>query len=215
MSIEQFLSVLNINNLYTLLQKEKNKIYFLDIFEFLPKIFNLNDILFKEYKNDLKDIFNIIIKNVNNNKSDTKIYLTKELIINFNPIKFNLIKFDNNIFDWIGNNLEKKCLMCSKTSKYYYICLICGNKVCHTTGCNNFIKHAESCFGGNSLFLDMDNMKICITFKMRFMKNIFPLYLNEDGIGPNGYEIEDKFKLSTENLNSTIKDFVSYDYFFK
>ena len=215
MSIEQFLSVLNINNLYILLQKEKNKIYFLDIFEFLPKIFNLKDILFKEYKNDLKDIFNIIIKNVNNNKSDTKIYLTKELIINFNPIKFNLIKFDNKIFDWIGNNLEKKCLMCSKTSKYYYICLICGNKVCHTTGCNNFIKHAQSCFGGNSLFLDMDNMKICVTFKMRFMKNIFPLYLNEDGIGPNGYEIEDKFKLSTENLNSTIKDFVSYDYFFK
>ena len=61
----------------------------------------------------------------------------------------------------------------------------------------------------------MDNMKICFSVKYRMMAYTFPLYANENGIGPNGYEMENKFKLSNENLKSTIKNFVSYDFFFK
>ena len=215
LSIEQILSVLNIDNLYILLKDENNSINFSDIFVFLPKIFNSNDILFKEFKNDLNDIFEIIIKNVKFDEDNKKDLLTKELIINFNPIKFDFIKFDNKIFDWIENHLEKKCLMCSKCSKYNYICLICGNKICHTNSCNLFIKHAESCNGNNSIFIDMDDMRICISVKLRYMQYIFPLYLNENGIGPSGYEMENEFILSNENLKLAFKNFVSYDYFFK
>ena len=216
LTLENILSILNMDNLYLLLSKGKDKINFLDIFKFIPKLFNLNDILFKLYKNDLNDIFNLIIKNANINIKETKeISLTKELIINFLPLKFDTIHFDEKVFDWIERNLEKKCILCSKCSKYNYICLICGNKVCHLRDCNQFGKHAELCNRNNSIFIDMDNMKICYSVKFRFMGYIHPLYVNENGIGPNGYEMENKFKLSKENLKSTIKNFVSYDFFFK
>ena len=58
-------------------------------------------------------------------------------------------------------------------------------------------------------------MKICHTIKNRFMGYIYPLYVNENGIGPNGYEMENIYKLSKENLKTTIKNFVSYEFFFK
>ena len=216
LSIEKILSVLNIDNLYLLLSKGKDKINFLDIFEFIPKLFNLNDTLFKLFKNDLNDIFNLIINNAKINlKENKEISLTKELIINFSPLKFDTIHFDEKIFDWIERNLEKKCIICSKHSKYNYICLICGNKVCHTRECNQFGKHAELCNGNNLIFIDMEKMKICHTIKNRFMGYIYPLYVNENGIGPNGYEMENIYKLSKENLKTTIKNFVSYEFFFK
>ena len=40
-------------------------------------------------------------------------------------------------------------------------------------------------------------------------------HLNENGIGPSGYEMENKFVLSNENLKLAFKNFVAYDYFFK
>ena len=214
-SIEQFLTLLNIDNLYILLSKNINEINFLDIFVYLPKIFNSNEILFKEYKNNFNDIFNIIIKNIKFDFETQKESLTKELIINFNPIKFDFIEFDKKIFDWIENNLNKKCKICSKHSKYSYICLICGNKVCHINSCNQFMKHAELCNGNNSIFLDMDDMKICISIEMRYMHYFFSLYLNKNGIGPSGFEIGNNYTLSEENLKFAIKNFISYDFFFK
>ena len=213
LTIEQILSILNMDNLYLLLKNDNKTISFLDIFKYLPKLFNLNDILFKEYKNDFDKIFNTIIGKVIINSG--KPNLTRELIINFEPIKFNFIKLDNKVFDWIENNLEKKCKICSKNSKYNYICLICGEKICHTKDCNLFTKHAKLCNGNDSIFIDMDNMKICISFKLRFMSYIFPLYLNENGIGPNGYQMGNQFILSDENLKSAVKKFISYDLFFK
>lgn len=193
---------------------DNNKINFLDIFKFLPKIFNSNDILFKEYKDSLNDVFNNIMKNVHIDSNNKKPYLTKELIINFEAIKFDFIKLDNKVFDWVENNLEKKCNMCDKISKFNYICLICGNKICHTRQCNQFGEHAELCNGNNSIFINMDDMKIGVSVKLRFMFYMFPLYLNENGIGPNGYEMENEFVLSNENLKLALKNFVSYDFFF-
>ena len=212
-SFEKYLSILSMDNLYLLLEKN-NQIIFSDIFQYLPRIFNSNDILFKLYKNDFNNIFNIIEENIklNNNK---EINLTKELIINLLPIKFTFIKFDNKVFDWIENNIEKKCDYCSKHSKYYYICLICGKKVCHQNQCNFFIKHNMQCCGNGSIYIDMDDMRICTTIKQRYLQPLYPLYINENGVGPNGYEMENKFKLSQENLKLTIKNFVSYDLYFK
>lgn len=60
LSIEQILSTLNLDNLYVLLKLDNNKINFWDIFHFLPKLFNCNDILFKDYKNNFSnDIFKL------------------------------------------------------------------------------------------------------------------------------------------------------------
>ena len=212
LSIEKILSILNIDNLF--IKNEKNEINFMDIFELLPKTFNLKDILFKEFNNkfDHNKILTLLITNLQNNIYEPNI--TKELIIHFTPIKFNFIHLDNNIFDWVEKNLEKKCIMCSKTSKYDYICLICGNKICHTKSCDKYYEHIRNCCGVLGIFIDMDNMKVRLLTSSRKIYNGFPLYVNENGVGPNGYEMGNEFNLSLEKLKLAIKNYACNDIHF-
>ena len=213
LNTEKLLTLLNINTLYKILngnEKQKN-INFLEICEFLPKIFNLNDICFNLLKNNLdyNNIYNLLIANIK--RSDRRVNLTKELIINFSQIKFELIHLDDNIFDWIEKNLEKKCVICSKIAKYDYICLICGNKICHTKSCNKFNEHRRYCCGNTCICIDMDDMKIMI-FSYLNSKTLFPIYVNKNGVGPNGYEIGDEYKLSKEKMKLALKNFICNDF---
>ena len=206
LSIQDLLSLLNIDNL---LKNETNEINLLDIFEILPKSFNSDDIFF-QYTSEYNKIFDLFILHINKNINNN--YITKELIINFTPIKLEFIHLDNNIFDWIEKTLEKKCILCSKTTKYDYICLICGNKICHTRDCNRLYEHIKKCTGDISIFIDMDNMKVSIfTFNKKKVP-LFPLYVNENGVGPNGYEIGNEFKLSQEKLKLALKSFSCNDF---
>ena len=216
LNIEELLSLLNINNLYRLIINEKKEINYFDIINFLPKTFNLNDAFFKGFKisyNYINNISKLLFINIHKNKY--KENLTKELLIQFSPIKFKFIYLENNIFDWIEKNLEKKCIICSQTTKYYYICLICGNKVCHTKTCDKYNEHIKDCSGYMSIFLDMDDMKISIftsTGKSHFS---FPLYVNKNGVGPSGYEMSKEYNLSIEKLKLAIKNYACNDIHFK
>ena len=215
LNIEQIISILNMDSLNKLLNKGNNNINLFNILEFIFKTFDSKDILFNEYRNSLNGLFELIIKNVKSNKKGNKtVNLTKELIINFTPLKFDFIKFDTKVFDWIEKNLEKTCDICSKRYKYYYICLICGKKICHTNKCNKCELHVKSCNGDDSILINMDDMRICYTIDLVFIQLIFPLYLNKDGIGPNNEELKNEFYLSNENLKIALKKFVSYDFFF-
>ena len=216
LNIEELLSLLNINNLYRLIINEKKEINYFDTINFLPKTFNLNDAFFKGFKisyNYINNISKLLLINIHKNKY--KENLTKELLIQFSPIKFKFIYLENNIFDWIEKNLEKKCIICSQTTKYYYICLICGNKVCHTKTCDKYNEHIKDCSGYMSIFLDMDDMKISIftsTGKSHFS---FPLYVNKNGVGPSGYEMSKEYNLSIEKLKLAIKNYACNDIHFK
>ena len=213
-STKKLFALLNLDKLYNILTKNEKDIDFLDIFDLLPEIFNLNDVLFKEFKNNFNygNIFDLLLLNIK--KCKLSGYLTKELIINFSPIKFDFIHLDDDLFDWIENTLEKKCTICSKISKYGYICLICGNKICNTSTCNNYDDHIKKCCGDTSILIDMDNMKASIFTSYRNEKSCFPLYLNENGIGPKGYEIGNEYKLSKEKLKLAIKIYSCNDFNF-
>ena len=215
LNMENLLSLLNIDFLYKLIVNEKKEINYMDILKFLPKTFNLNDPFFKEFKissNYINNIIEICFINIKNYKYGGN--LIKELIVQFSPIKFNLIYLDNNIFDWIERNLEKKCIFCSKTSKYDYICLICGNKICHTKSCNKHFEHIKECSGYISIFIDMDNMKIVIESSAGISNFTLPLYVNKNGVGPNGYEMSNEFNLSLEKKKLTIKNYACNDIHF-
>ena len=214
LTIEKIFSLLNMNNLYKILINDKKDINFIEIFEFLPKIFNSNDIIFKLFQNNFNynNILDLLISIVK--KSNVSGYITKELIINFSSIKFDFIHLDKNIFDWIYKNIEKKCSICSKKSIYYFVCLICGNKICHTYSCNNSYKHIKKCCRNTSIFIDMDNMKACVKDSYINSKYLFPLYVNENGEGPTGSEIGKEFKLSQEKIKLAIKHYVCNDFNF-
>ena len=120
---------------------------------------------------------------------------------------------DNNIFDWFERNLEKKCVVCNKLIKYSVICLICGNKVCHSKYINYHIStHTKNCCGEYGLFLDMESMKLILWNIYTNKKVLFPIYVNKTGNGPEGYETSNEFNLSQEKLKLAINNYACYDF---
>ena len=214
LSIKNLMSLLGIENLFNFLPKDEFNL--MDIINNLPKIFNPEDIFYKIFGNisNHNKIFNAIFTNIikNNNEKDVYNY---ELIIQFSPIKFNFIYLDNNIFDWIEKNLGKKCDICNKKSKFSFICLICGNKVCHVrNNLYHILDHTKKCGGKYCIFVDMDNMKMYLWDSDNNTKKLFSLYVNEAGIGPKGSEISNKYNLSYEKLALSIKNYTCNDFHF-
>ena len=213
LTLENLFALLNMDNLYKILIKnENNEIIFMDIINNLPKTFNENDVFYKLFGKTLeyKNVFNSIFINIKTNEKEESI-IEKELIIQFSPIKFGFIHLDKNIFDWIERNLGKECDVCHQVTKKSDICLICGDKVCRDKAIE-VINHTKKCGGKYCLFVDMNNMNIILFTSQFILKRLFPIYVNEAGVGPNGYEIRSEFSLSNEKLNQAIKYFVYNDF---
>ena len=219
MRLENLLSLVDKDNsLYKLLTENGNKeFYFWDFLNFFPKIFDSNDLFYKHFEEienlDHKKIFESIfystIKNNNENAS-----IVKELIIQFSPIKFEFTFLENDIFDFIEKNLEKKCDICNNNKKFFSVCLICGNRVCSYLYDNHVIEHLNKCCGETCLFLDIKEMKLIVYNSQRRHKELFALYVNESGSGPEGIEIGNEFNLSREKLNISIKNYVCNEFNF-
>ena len=213
LSIEQLLSILNMENLYKELTYNKNNINFIDIFNDLPKLFKNDETFYKEYgiNFDYKKIFELLIYNLKENK-DEKYIIKSEFIIQLIPIKFQFIQIDNNIHDWIEKNIDKKCSVCLKFSIFCIICLICGEKLCHIDGCNKVCDHTRDCGGSYCVYIDMDNMKLYIYDYLKRNGEIsYPLYVDEEGIGPDFRVFGNNFNLNKEKIKITLKNFVCND----
>ena len=166
LNLENLFCIIDKDNLYKLLPKNSdNEINFSDIINFIPKIFNENELFAKKFgkyldhKTVLKKIFANITKHI---PYIDKVNICKELILQFSPTKFSFINLDNKVFDFIENNLGKKCDICNKLSKFSFICLICGKKVCHINANNHAEIHFKKCEGNSGIFVDMESMKIIL-----------------------------------------------------
>ena len=216
LNLENLFSFIGMEEFYKSLPKSKNNdIDIMDILYNLKNTFNKNDLFYK-YFGEILD-HNRVLENIfaNIKKNDKEDSITEnELIIQFAPIKFNLINLDNNVFDWIEKNLGKECDICHQVSRKSFICLICGDKVCHLEkNSMDILQHTRMCGEKNSLYMNMDNMVISlVNYENRTYRKLYPLYVNKDGTGPQGYEIGREFNLSHEKLNLTIKNFVSNDF---
>jgi len=209
LSLEKLFSILNMDDLYqSLLKNEKNIIIFTDLFEKLPKINSNENYISLDYTK----IFDLMINNAKK-QNQKKSLIKAELIIQFIPFKFKLIDLDTNIFDMVEKYLFKKCCICNNYTKYYYICLICGEKVCNTKICDKINKHVENCGGGSGIFMYISTTSLCLV-KANSTKrdNLYPLYVNESGVGPNEYEIGNEFNLSQEKYNNALKTYISNDF---
>ena len=213
LSIKQLFSLLDMDTLYQTLSKNTNdEIIFTDLFEKIPKFFkSSNNCII----NDYYEIFKLMIINTKN-KNFQKILINNNLLVQFIPFKFKLIELDNKLFDWIEKCLFKKCCICSNNSKFYYICLICGKKICNTQLCKKISNHAYECGGGNGIAIYISDAKISLfnSYKNINKKEntLYPLYVNDSGVGPNGYEMEDEYYLSKEKYNLALKQFISNDF---
>ena len=182
------------------------------ILDVLPTFFNNNDNLYEKIGKsiNIKKIFDSLINNIKTKKQE-KYLIKKELLLQFTPLKFQLIYLDNNIFDFIIRTQLQPCIYCHKSLKFNFICLICGEKICHTSSCNEVEKHAKECGGKTGIFVNMDDLKYyyCNNSKKN---NVFSIYVNEVGIGPSGYELGANYYLCKNNVKKIISSFVSDDY---
>ena len=210
LSLEYLLTLIEKDNFYKSLTKNKKEINAIDIIYGLPKILNSNDLFYKIFGNifECNKVFKNIFENIKKYYREQEV-INKELVIQFSPIKFGFTYLDKNIFNWIERNIEKKCDVCKNISKNYYICLICGKRVCKK---RHIEKHIEKCGGGNCIFINMDNMRLYFYTMDLNSKKLFPLYVNNSGNGPDGYEIGNEFNLSKEKLNLAIKNYACHDF---
>ena len=200
--------MIGLDNLYDSLKKNKGNINFNEIFKVLPKLINNDNAFYKEYGTTFhyNIIFESLINNIKKKKNDKNL-IKKEFIIQFVPLKFEFIHLDNNIFDVVENYLDKNCTICNKIPKNYYICLICGNKICDSSFSNEYYEHIEECNGEYCIYLKMDCLETTLCYKHK-KKNLYPLFVNEAGVGPIEREIGNEFNLSKEKLKITLRNFI-------
>ena len=219
LNITEYFSFLGINNsnIESSINNDNNKdsLKFKTILEIFNKSLNTPNIFEDKIENkfDFNEMINSLIKNIKKEKnSKDKHLIKKELLVHFSLIKFKFIELEENYFDLIEKYLEKECIICNNVSRYYYICLICGNKICHTTLCDRFFVHKKNCGGKNCIFLNMDDGEIMIADNTK--KYYTGLYLNKQGVGPNSKRVNNGYKLDKEKQAQYFRNYISYDFHF-
>ena len=89
------------------------------------------------------------------------------------------------MFDLIEKHIFNECSICNKTAKYFYICLICWEKISKKESCKYAIqRHSKKYSGRNWIFIYIYDM--CLTYYNNTEKiELYPLYVDESGIGSN------------------------------
>ena len=212
-SMKDILSFLDLNNIFNNLSK--NQICVEDIINGLPKTFNSNNILYNLLIPTLNfdKVINIIFENVTKYNNNINYEITKELILQFSPTKFNFIHFEKNIFDFLIKNTGKKCKICHKISKSWLLCLICGKKICDSR--QEAFRHTDDCMGGYCIYIDMSSMILFYVDTKDLVLGLYPLYLDKNGIGPKKSKIFNEYNLSNERLKTTLENFINLEFHFK
>ena len=212
LSNEQLFSLINLEKLYQSLSKnDKNEINFSELFNKIPELLSSCDYYNKDLLVDYDKILTSMIKQINETKQDFSQLVKPDLIIQFIPYEFKLISLDNQIFDFLEKYIFERCMICNKESKYYFICLICGQKVCANISCDLSDVHVKNCCGKMGAFLYISDMKLYFINSEKKMKIFFPLYINESGVGPDRTCKGREFKLSKENYETALKNYISLD----
>ena len=214
LNIKDYLSLLGIDVFNS--EKNVDDIKLTNIFEILSKSLNTSKIFEGKIGKELDyiKIFDLLIKNVKTLSIEKEKHLIKkELMVQFSPVIFQFIKLDENYFDFVEKYLEKKCIICSKVSRFFYVCLICGNKVCHTTECNDCFAHKRNCGGKYCIFIDFEDGQFFVASNQK--KFYTSLYNNKQGIGPNSKRINNEYILNKEKEEQYFRNFICYDFHFK
>ena len=220
LSLKKLFIKLNIEYIYkSLPKKENNDIDFIHLFEKSHEFLSLDN---QKIMIDNTNIINLLINNIIKFKEE-KYLMKAELFLQFILYKLDLIELNDNIFDWIENNLFKKCDKCKNYSRHSVICLICGKKLCNIPqACDAIREHSVKCSGENNIFIENQDMRLsCLKpFYVKIENNIgkiigfkkfYCLYTDDSGAGPNR-EISNNLKLNKENLKLALKNYVCFDF---
>ena len=225
LSIEQLFNELNLENLYKILNKNENEINFIDLLEKSTKIFSSDSSLITQncMISGFGPILNSLINNLKKQKEE-KYLMDAELFSQFILYKYEPVKLDENLFDFIEKNIFKKCDICNKSTSSM-ICLTCGKKFCfYQREC--IIQHFDKCMreinisicnqsfhfiGIKNIYVKNNDNNNNTLKKSVGRKKFIPLYTNKFG-EETGVHILNEFTLNKENLEKAIKDFICFNY---
>ena len=215
LSLKTILNLIDMEDLEKLLPQKELSIK--DIIQNLPKTFNSNDIFYKEFSSILNydKVLNSIFENVKK-YNDKNYEISKELIIQFSPIKFDFIHLEKNIFDFYIKNAGKPCIICEKVFPISFLCLICGEKVCLSKSplgeLEDIRLHIFKCSSSFNIFIEDENMNLVYIDTNGEIIKLFPIYVNKNGNGPKGNQISNEFFLNQEKIKLAVKNYICDDF---
>jgi hypothetical protein len=212
-SIKKILSIIDMKDVAENLPENDIKIK--DIINSLFKAINEKDVLYQLFSQFLNfdNVINSILENVKSCNESINYEITHELLLQFCPIKFNFIKLDDNVFDFLLKYLDKKCVVCDQTKRESLVCLICGKRVCDSIEYKNYetFEHADLCTADYCYFIHINELYIYSMSYEKYRK-IFSLYVDKNGSALKKKEITNEFSLSHEKLKLALKEYVSRDF---
>ena len=213
------------DNFKEFLNKKENKDCIQNLFNYFDLKYKICFLLYGEKEENLKINHEEILLNnikliqdlINNNRN----IILKEQYLGI-P-KFNIITLPENFIDFSSYYMNLKCVNCSKKEINYYICLICGNKICNHVQCivdiklkgkkeYSLIEHSKKCGGGNSIFLEGKTSEIVFLFKRRLINSGIHVYLNSFGEFMNDYDFKNNYILNKVELDKSIQIFIDMSF---
>ena len=209
------------NNLDEFLTKEENKELIQKIINFYSLKLKVCFLLYNGKEEDLK--LNLDINSIKNNETvRTLINNYKNLELKEQYIeypKFEIIKLPEQFMEFCSKYMSMKCINCHKNNVYFYLCLICGNKICDNKSCvtdikpngkkeYSLIEHSKICGGGNTIFISGKSSEIIYLTKRQIFSSGIYVYLNSFGEYPKGFDLNGNYTLSHSELEKSIQIFV-------
>ena len=114
-------------------------------------------------------------------------------------------------------NIE--CINCHKKIVDFYLCLVCGNKICDNKSCvtdikpngkkeYSLIEHSKICGGGNVIFISGKSSEIIYITKRQFSFSGIFVYINSFGEYPKGYDLNGNYTLNHSELDKSVQIFI-------
>ena len=213
------------NNLEEFLTKSENKDYINKLYNYFDSKYKICFLLFDEKEENLKVNHEVILKNniktiekiINNNAN----IILKEQYLEI-P-KLNIISLPEYYMDFCSNYMNIKCSNCNKKAINYFVCLICGNKICNHKDCKtdvgpngkreySLIAHSKKCSGGNSLFIEGKTSEIIYILKRRLISSGIHVYLNSFGEYMNFNDFNNNYILNRIELDRSIQIFIDISF---
>ena len=209
------------NNFEEFLTKEENKEFIQKVINFYKIKYKICFLLYDEKEEDLK--LNIDINSLKNNEiARSLINKYQNLTIKEQYIEYpnlEIISLPEHFMDFCTKFMSMKCINCHKSIVDFYLCLICGNKICDSKSCvtdikpngkkeYSLIEHSKICGGGNIIFISGKSSEIIYLTKRQFNNSGIFVYLNSFGEYPKGYDLNGNFTLSHSELDKSVQIFI-------
>ena len=213
------------NNFKDFLTKRENKDLIQKIFNFYNLKYKICFLLYDEKDEDLQLNYDINLIN-NNNNIQSLINNNQHLILKDQYLElptFHIINLPENFIEFSSKYMHINCINCQKKEINYYLCLICGNKICNHINCvtekkengkkeYSLIEHSKICGGGISFFISGKTSEIVYLHKRQFNNSGIYVYLNSFGEYITNSELNNNYILNKIELNKSIQIFIDVAY---